>query len=243
MEKSNLKIRCSALGLVMTDPRSKSEKLSETCKNYLAELFVQEKYRREKDIENKYMTKGLLVEEDSLTIYSRYKKKFFLKNEKQFENEWITGHPDIIVPFENPGPPEVRDIKSSWDIFTFFETHYAKLNKKYYWQLMGYMDLTSSSVGRLAYCLIDTPEQIINDEKRKLLWKMGVTTELDDNYLEACRKLDQLMTYGDIPITERVNEIVIERDKEAIEAIHDRVELCREYWEETYTPRFKLAAA
>jgi len=39
-----LKIRCSALGKIMTNSRSKSEVLSKTCKTYLQELAIEEMY-------------------------------------------------------------------------------------------------------------------------------------------------------------------------------------------------------
>ena len=39
-----LKIRCSAIGKIMTNARSKSEVLSKTCKSYLPELAIEEMY-------------------------------------------------------------------------------------------------------------------------------------------------------------------------------------------------------
>jgi hypothetical protein len=44
-----LKIRCSALGKIMTNSRSKSEVLSKTCKTYLQELAIEEMYGIKKE--------------------------------------------------------------------------------------------------------------------------------------------------------------------------------------------------
>jgi len=66
----------------MVEPRSKNELLSETTKKYLREVMIYEKYGRKKDISNKYIEKGLAVEEDAITLYSRFTKVFYKKNEK-----------------------------------------------------------------------------------------------------------------------------------------------------------------
>jgi hypothetical protein len=99
----------------------------------------------------------------------------------------------------------------------------------YYWQLQGYMDLTGATSATLAYCLVDTPAQLIEDEKRRLMWKMGVATSESPLYLEACEELDRAMTFGDIPIHERLIEFKIERNEADILKIHSRVEECRKW--------------
>ena len=229
MKAANLKIRCSALGQIMTNPRSKGEGLlSETCQKYLSQLYVSYKCGREKETVTKYMTKGLQVEEDSLTVFSRYKGKIYFKNQERLNNDFIQGTPDIVV------NSLVIDIKSSWDIFTFFATKRDKLNQSYFYQLQGYMALTGAEGAELAYCLVNTPPGLIQDEKTKLLYKIGSGKATSENYLEACDRIDKLMTFDDIPLRERVNIISIERDENAIRGVYERVEQCREYWAKTY---------
>jgi hypothetical protein len=228
MDANNILFRCSSLGALMTAPRSKSELLSETCKKELVKIFVTEKYGREKDVQSKYTTKGLMVEEDSLTLYSRYKKQIFFKNEDRLKNDFITGTPDVL-------PEEdliVKDIKSSWDIFTFFSSEHNALNKAYYWQIQGYCALTGAKSGRLAYCLVNTPDMLIQDEKRRLQYKMGVIDDANLSFHEACEKLEKLMIYDDLPLEERVLEIDIPRNDKDIESIYERVKDCREYMNE-----------
>jgi hypothetical protein len=223
MIENQILFRCSSLGHIMTEPRSKSEFLSESCKTHLVDVFVSNKYGRNTDIVNKFTAKGMLVEEDSLTIYSRYKKNFFMKNEEHFKNEFIKGTPDII------SEDRIIDVKSSWDIYTFFRNNAAKINKNYYWQLQGYMWLTGKKVSSLAYCLINTPDALINDEKRRLMYKMNVIDDVNSDYQEACEQLDKLMVYDDIPLEEKVIEIEIQRNEEDIERLSKRVVDCREY--------------
>ena len=227
----NLLIRCSSLGNIMTEPRNKSETLSETCKKHLTQLYVEHHYKRTYDIENKYVIKGLLVEEDSLTLYSRLHGVAFIKNEQRFSNSFICGTPDI-TPDQRDGI--VTDIKSSWNIFTFFQTRAEKLNQSYYWQLQGYCALTGAKGATLAYCLINTPAVLINDEKRRLQWKMNVIDDSNAEFQQAEAELEFTMTYDDIPLAERVNEISIERNDADIERIYERVKLCRKYLNETF---------
>jgi hypothetical protein len=232
MNANEIKFRCSSLGYIMTESRSKSDAISETCKTHLIDVFVSAKYGRNTDIFNKFTNKGMMVEQDSLTLYSRYKSYFFRKNEKQLSNEFISGTPDIIGSENKLGiaSDTVIDIKSSWDIFTFFRNASPeRMNKNYYWQLMGYMALTGASKAIVAYCLVDTPEVLINDEKRKLMWKMNIISDEDKSYVEACEEIDKLSRYSDIPMDEKVREILILRDDEVIEKIYQRVKDCREF--------------
>lgn len=234
MNADNILFRCSALGLIMTEPRDKAAKergeLGETCKKYLVEKYVYEKYGREKDIQNKYTKKGLQVEEDAITLYSRLKKKYYLKNEENLANEFICGTPDIYEGESIDKATHIPDIKSSWDLFTFAAAKNAPLNKDYYWQAMGYMILTGAQTATVAYCLIDTPHALIYDECQKLKWKMGVINpDSDPLYLKACEELEKNMRFEDIPMEERMFEQPVKRDDKSIQKIYDRVKQCREY--------------
>lgn len=218
--------RCSSLGHIMNEPKKKSETISQTAKKHLVDVYVSRKYGRETNIHNRYTAKGLAVEEDSLTLYSRYSRKFHVKNEETIFNGYICGTPDIIA------DDKVIDIKSSWDIFTYFRTKIDDINDMYYWQLMGYMWLTGRKSAELAYCLVNTPDQLVNDQKRRLMWSMGLIDETPD-FQEACEKIDQLSKYDDIPLVERCNIIKLEYDQSAVDRIIEKVTNCRQWMNET----------
>ena len=249
MDFSKTLFRCSSLGYLMTEPRSKADKeagnLSETAKTHLIDVFVSNKYGRNTDIQNKYIQKGLLVEEDSITLYSRVTKTFFRKNETPLSNEFIKGTPDLYIGDDINSASHIIDIKSSYDIYTFFRNLNSDLNSQYWWQVQGYMDLTGAKSASVAYCLLDTPDVIISDEKRKLMWKMGVATSDNKDFEQACAELDRLLTYSDIPINERMIEFQVDRDDEAIETMHRKVEKARMYLKEMdeSLPQKKMIAA
>lgn len=249
------RLRCHAIGYVMGAPKLKADKeagnLSATAKSYLLKCYIKEKFDREKDIKSKYIKKGLAVEEDNITLYSRVKKKFFKKNIIQITNAWLSGTPDLFNGEEIINAQDIIDMKSSWDIFTFYDVvidmieaaEKAKesadkgngMNPDYYWQGMGYMALTGAKHFNLSYGLIDTPQALIDKEKSSLLFELGgylaITgdVEKENNYMSACEELDRSMTYMDIPVEQRIIELHIERNEEHIQQIYRRVEKCREY--------------
>lgn len=219
----NYKFHASSLGRIMTESRTK-EPLGETCKGHLLECWIRETYDRHKDISNKYITKGLQVEEDSITLYSRARKKFMLKNEETISNDFLIGTPDLI------DGDVIVDIKSSWDIFTFYGVFHKPINKDYGWQLSAYTELLNKSAGRLVYCLVNTPEQLINDAKRRLAWDMGIIDpDASPLYQEACEKIERKMVFDDIPFEKRYIEFHIDRVDYPIEKAYERIKLCREF--------------
>ena len=216
--EQTLKIRCSSLGAIMTDPRTKAETLSETCKTELRKLWIWKQFRKTKDITSKYIEKGLENEEQALTMITEHDGCFYIKNEKTLENDFIKGTPDIIH------DSWIIDTKVSWDIFTFAG---AKMTKDYEYQLRGYMALTGVNTARLVYVLTDTPDKMILDEIRRQSWRMGMI-EVPQTFEDLIRVN---MTYDNVPKESRVKVFEIERDLEIEKQIFDRVELCREFFE------------
>jgi len=236
MTFTNTLFRCSSLGYLMTEPKEKADKeagnLSGGAKTHLIDIYVSNKYGRQTEIQSRYITKGLMVEEDAITLYSRVKKSFFKKNEEHLRNEFIKGTPDLFVGENIQSAKRIIDTKSSWDLFTFFRVLSKELNNLYYWQMQGYMALTGAKSASVAYCLVNTPLILIEDEKRKLLYKMGVATSEDAIYKEACEELERSMIYDDIPITERLIEFEVERNDSDIEALYAKIQKARQWLNE-----------
>ena len=212
--------RCSALGRLMTNGRAKNE-FGETCKTLLKEQYLYKKYGFVKDFKNKYIEKGLEVEEEAIALYSTYKENFYTKNKQRFTNEFLSGEPDIITDI-------IIDIKSSWNAFTK-PSNKDKIDKDYYYQLQGYMDLTGLKKAKIVYVLVDTPRHLIEDEKRKLSWDMGNVTDLNENILEAYVQIEKNHDFSIMPMDERIAEFDIDYDEECIEQIKLRVIEARKY--------------
>lgn len=213
------KIRCSAISQIMTRPKTKAQKeageLSQTAKTYCENWLKERLYKRTKEFSTKHTAKGTYKEEDNIEYLNGIRFTEYKKNEQHFQNDFITGTPDIIC------LPKVIDIKSSWDPFTFplFETEPAK---NYVWQLQGYMDLTGAKVAELIYVLSDTPDYIIESEAKRFAWANNIHDDLFDVFAEKMR-------YPDVDPKLKVKSFAFNRNDNSILEIYERVAQCRKY--------------
>lgn len=189
------RMRCSALGQLMTDPKAidpalldedtaviakKKVKTPEE-QALLAELFDYSLSAGAKTyledwadeflldfhavVTSKYMEKGLIVENDSIALYNSRFFTNYVKNTERRQNDYITGECDIWT-----GPPakKIIDTKSVWSRKTFPMTSKKGESRDYEWQMRGYMWLWEADEAEVAYCLVDTPEELIGYEQRDL---------------------------------------------------------------------------
>lgn len=210
------KFHASSLGKLMVNPRKKSETLSETTKSFLREVYIKEKYGRDRSYQtiSKYTQKGTMVESDSLELVGQVSEKTLFKNLKTLENDFVIGTPDVIL------DDLIIDIKSSWDLWTFAEVTREKAVADYGWQIFAYLWMAGKTQGRLAYALVNTPEMLITDEIYRLSFKMS------EKEAEQARINFE---FSDIAPTERVKFFDIEFDAGAVEQVKTRITACREY--------------
>ncbi len=221
-----MRIRCSALGKILTEPRSKSEKLSETAKSYIQDLFKEKELGIYKDFSSRYTDKGIQMEDEAIQFASGVLGwDFVVKNEQRFNNEWLTGEPDICT--DNL----LADIKCSWNGSTFPMFDSEVKNKDYYYQLQGYMMLTGHDQAELVYCLMDTPPQIIEDEIRRTHWKLCLIEE----DLDVRQAVIDTHTFGHIPDELRVKRFIVEKDESVFEKIKEKVYICEQYYKQLKT--------
>lgn len=241
MNWSDTLIRCSSIGSIMTEPKEKAAKeageLSKTAKSHLKGVYINEKYGRHKDIITKQMQKGIEVEEESITLLSRVQKKMLYKNSERLSNAYITGLPDIYEGESIYNAESITDIKSSYDLHSFINNIGEQLDRDYYFQLQGYMALSGAKIAYIAYCLVNTPAHIIENEKYRLLKSMDVISEESPEFIKEALKIEKNMIFDDIPKEERVLIFTILRDDEIIETIYDKVVKARAFlyqFEETH---------
>ena len=152
------KIRASACSQIMTNAKKAGE-LSKTTQTYVDAWLKEKIYGYRKQFSSKQTDKGLAYEDEAIDKAIEWLNlPFVLKNEQKFENDFITGEPDLIL------DDCIIDIKNSWDCFTFplFETELP--NDDYYWQMQCYMELTGKRKSKVVYVLLTTPETYQNME-------------------------------------------------------------------------------
>lgn len=219
------KIRCSAIGKIMTNPRTKGELLSQTAKTYIEEEVLRAKYGVIKPFYSRYTDKGNIVEGEAIEMASKALEIGLIwKNEEHFTNDFLTGTPDVNT------DTILLDVKSSWDAttFPFFATEIP--TKDYYYQLQGYMELTGKTEALLVYCLVNTPIEMVEDEIRRAHWNAHLLEEDLDLRDEILKR----HVFDHISLNRRVKVFKVEKDEQVINEIKDRVELCREYYNTLY---------
>lgn len=197
--------------------------LSSVCKSYLCSYYIQKKYGMEENIKNKYFEKGISKEEDAITLYSLHQGEFFKKNTERKFNEFIEGELDI------KNHERVIDTKVSWSMFQFMRTSTKPLAPLYYWQQIGYMWLWGLKKGRVAHCLLNTPEKLIAKEEKALLYDFIGSEE---DYNEACKELRKSHIYDDIPVSDKVKIFDVDFDESKVDLIKSTIIDCRKYLQE-----------
>ena len=197
-----MKFRCSSLGKLMAEPRSKSEGvLSVGAKTYIRELAAQEIFGVEFEISSKAIEKGIEVEGDSIDLLNSVRGLSLFKNTERKSNEFITGECDLFDAEAKRG----HDIKSSWSIATFPITVADCEDRLYEWQMRGYMALWDADEWEVNYCLVDTPDRLIG---------------FDPMHLHVVSHLPEWM---------RVTTWTVKRDLDKEAAIYEKVKAANEY--------------
>lgn len=208
----NFKIRCSAISKIMG-----VKGLGKTGINYAMDWLKSKKLNRTLEVSSKFLSKGNIVEYESIMMLSNYMGLEMEKNEQSFENDYLTGTPDIIL------EDCVIDVKNSWSWKTFPLLEKEIPNDDYYYQLQGYMELTGKKSAKLVYILSDTPEFLIEKEAFYYCRNQGFE-ELD---LDVFDKFKADMTYSDLWDSQRIKIYEIAYNEEIIAKIYDRVKECR----------------
>lgn len=217
------------------------KELSKTTKTKLIEIYNAERFGRSKELKAKYIKKGLMCEDDARTLLTRLEfqttKQLLKKNDKRIANRWVSGEYDTFIGESVRKATEIIDHKVKWDLFSFSAVFDEELESNYKWQLLCYMWLSGAKKARVSNALIDTPEQLVNDEKRRLLYEMGAVSDENPDYLEACDEIDREHHFDDIPLAEREFSIYFNRDEAMIEELKQRIPLWRNFLVEYHIKR------
>ena len=181
------------LGFLPGDLQSKVDPYLRPLYDALYQIMGAEKFQAN-------MEKGLIVEGQSIDLYNAVHFTDYQKNTVRLTNDWITGECDIII-------PRVKgiDIKSSWSLGTFPALSEDGEDKTYEWQCRGYMMLWEVPRWEVAYCMVNTPDELIKYEQEELHYVDHIDPAL------------------------RVTTVAYERDMAIEEKIKTKVEACRYY--------------
>ena len=200
---SDIKFRCSSIGKLMTEPKTKTEgPLSVGAKTYIRSLAAQEIFGIDFEVSSKQMEKGLIVEQDSIDLLNRVRGLRLTKNTERKSNDFISGECDLFDATRKRG----HDLKSSWSAATFPIAVVDCEDKLYDWQMRGYMWLWDAGEWEVNYALVDTPEKLIGFEPM------------------------QMHLVSHIPENMRLTTLVIQRDADKEKLIEEKVRHARDYY-------------
>lgn len=220
--------------------KRENPELSETAKRFVRETVISAMTKARKEIKSKYLEKGLLVEDDSISLLSDIDNNFYIKNFERKSDDYFTGECDISE------MDVIQDVKSSWDIFTFYEAEWKQL---YYAQGQVYMRLWGANEFWLRYCLVNKPYAMYRKEIDALEFKYGnseVSFDKSPNYHREYDIINYNSLYsGDfalrqIPPEERVITFKCVKDDEYMKELIERVEMARKYASEWWETRLTV---
>lgn len=153
-------IRCHQISQIMTGSKSKTDNYGATAVNAMREMARTQLFGVTKSLDQVMcLRKGIALEDDAIAMYNRV----FLTDFKKYpdsgrkNNGIITGAPDIVAEYGDKGV----DTKIAWSLLTFpmFPDQAAK--DAYEWQARGYMSLYDKNYWEIAYCAMDTPDEML----------------------------------------------------------------------------------
>lgn len=153
----DLLIRCSSIGKLMTEPKTKAEgPLSVGAKSHIRTLAAQDIFGVDFEVSSKEMEKGNLMEPEAIALLNRVRGLSLMKNTERRANDWITGECDLFDASARRG----HDLKCSWSVATFPLIVVDCEDKLYEWQMRGYMWLWDADEWEVNYTLLSTPEHL-----------------------------------------------------------------------------------
>jgi hypothetical protein len=195
--------RCSSIGKLMTEPKTKSEgPLSVGAKTYIRSLAAQSIFGIDFEVTSKEMEKGLMVEQEGIAMLNRVRGLNLAKNTERRSDGWITGEADLF----NAAMRRGHDLKCSWSAATFPILVADCKDSLYEWQMRGYMRLWDADAWEVNYALITTPESLTK-------WEPLFMHFVDH-----------------IPEHMRITTWIVERDKEKEDRMIEKIGHAREYF-------------
>ena len=182
--------------------RDAEPELQKGAKTYIEGLVDEVVYKYKDNIDNKYVRKGIAVEDSeeedihksaikiaSLVCFAEYRK-----SDSYLQKGSFHGHPDI----EDNDEETIVDIKSSWNKKTFPKRSEDGHNSQYEWQGKLYCYMKGWRKFKLCYVLMTTPEDLVPDYEDGSLHYVN---DLDLNL--RVTPIDYVLTDEDIAKIER----------------------------------------
>lgn len=231
--------------LRLKEENSKEVLLSTTYIEYLMEVYAWETEGcipiNKETLETPQMRKGKLGEREAGILLSMVDGELYAQDKDRIYNDYLSGEVDFYLGKSIYEATNVTDIKNSFDYPTFLKKLHTGLENGQEQQVQGYLDITGAPVGYIANCLISMPEEMIEDEKYRLLRKLNVVTEENPVFKEKWAIYLQSINFERIDPRLRVSKIKIEpMSPIQRQFLYDQVQRGRDFLNKFHQERLKI---
>lgn len=170
-----------------------------------------------------FLKKGTDMEAEAVELLSKIDKQDYSLCLDKIENDYLIGRCDICHAKQD----KIIDTKISWNVNSFLKSRTTPLSAKYWYQMQGYMELYNVSKAEVVFLLLNTPPELIEREKIKLLNRF-IIGEIDrDKYELDMSNIDSAFTYGNLPIKRRHFRFQLKREPMVFDKVYSKVEKAR----------------
>lgn len=209
--------------------RDAPPQLSETAKREVEKVWLLNEKGFYKDLDNKFIMKGLFTEEDGIALISELDGEFYVKNTERFTIGNLTGECDIKF-INKDGRKIIKDIKSCYDAQTFMNSN---IDVIYESQGRGYLFGYNYDEFHLEFTLNDLPPHLLEAEIWKVRNKYGITDPDSEEARPIIEQIKRNYVYSDNPaytLEERRKQFIIYRDKEWEKKLKEKLKLALAYY-------------
>jgi hypothetical protein len=170
-----------------------------------------------------FLKKGTDMEVEAVELLSTIDKTNYTLITENIENKYLLGRCDIC----RPDLDKVIDTKVSWNVNSFLKARTTPLDAKYWYQMQGYMELYNVNQAEVVFLLLNTPQELIEREKIKLLNKFMIGEIDRDKYEVDMSNIESAFTYSSIPIKRRHFRYLVKREPAIFDKVYSKVEKAR----------------
>jgi hypothetical protein len=170
-----------------------------------------------------FLKKGTDMEVEAVELLSKIDKADYSLVTENTENDYLLGRCDIYCPQKD----KVIDTKVSWNVNSFLNSRTTKFSPKYWYQMQGYMELYNVNEAEVVFLLLNTPPELIEREKIKIVNKFMIGEIDRDKYELDIENIESAFTYSSIPLKKRHFRYKIKREPQVFSTVYKKVEKAR----------------
>jgi hypothetical protein len=212
-------------GLIERRRKTREVKLSDSCKNYLRSLYLSQRYGNRYSflggVGIQQMVRGIKQEDWAVKMLSEFRNKEYFRDKKRLRDTHLIGSVDVLDSKSILTASRIVEIKTKETIGEFNKRIGVPLEDSHFLQMQGYINLANKEIGEVVYCLVPPSEDKIQEQKELFY-------ELKNNN-KKWESVESNIRFLDIPLNEKIISYKVERDKNVIDEIYQRVEVCRNW--------------